>query len=87
MICDYFMAVSLSADGLKEYLNTNHLTFPVYVAGKKAARGLGVVGTPSTIVIGSDGNVKKVWRGAHVGKVGDEVSQLFHVDLPEVKTQ
>lgn len=56
-----FIAVSATADGLAEYVKANRIEVPVYVAGKNAAKQLGLVSTPTTVVIGSDGIVRKYW--------------------------
>jgi peroxiredoxin len=82
-----FIAVSLTAYGVEDYVSANNLRVPVYVAGQTAARQLGVSGTPSTIIIEPSGIVKKFWRGVYYGKVAQEVSQLFNVRLPEVRLE
>jgi protein-disulfide isomerase-like protein with CxxC motif len=81
----HFVAVSLTGDGVGDYVKANNLRVPVYVAGRKAARQLGLLGTPSTVVIAPNGIVKKFWRGVYQGKVGKEVAQLLNVTLPAVK--
>jgi protein-disulfide isomerase-like protein with CxxC motif len=81
----HFIAVSLTANGVSDYVKANDLKVPVYIAGKDAAKQLGLSGTPSTIVITPNGKVKEFWRGVYWGKVGEEVSRVFNVKLPEVK--
>jgi len=78
----HFIAVSTTAIGVADYVKANGLTMPVYVAGKKALDQLRAYGTPSTLVIGPDGVVRKTWRGAYLGETADEVAQTFHVKLP-----
>jgi peroxiredoxin len=81
----HFIAVSLTGDGVGDYVKANNLKMPVYVATKKAAMQLGLSATPSTIIIAPNGVVRKFWRGIYRGKVGEEVAQLLNVRLPVVK--
>lgn len=74
-----------SNDGLKEYVEQNHLTFPVYFASSKGSlKALKITGTPETIVISPAGVVQKVLFGACAGKTGQEVEKMFGVRLPAI---
>lgn len=80
------VGVSLTRDGLREYLNQSPFRFPVYVAGPEA-RQLKLGGTPETLVISSDGVVMNAWLGAYVAKTSDDVERKFQIKLPRVRLE
>lgn len=78
-----FVILSVSPDGLKEYLQQRHIAFPVYSQLSDrtfAAYKLG--GTPRTIVVSSHGKVLKNWTGAYADDLKNEIESYFHVRLP-----
>jgi peroxiredoxin len=83
----HFIAVSLTRDGVSDYIAANHLTFPVFVADEVAAKHLSARVTPSTIVISPKGVVKYFWPGVYIGKNGKEIEQAFNVKLPRVTSE
>lgn len=78
-----FIGLSLSKDGLGEYLTTHHLSIPIYVdLSKDTAAAYKLGGTPQTLVISPQGTVVKNWKGAYTGGQEAEVESFFQVKLP-----
>ena len=84
-----FVGLSLSEDGLKDYVRDKHLTYPVYVAkrGSGVQEKLGVRGTPQTLVASSAGVAQNVWFGAYGGKSRKEIARSLGVTLPVLKEE
>jgi peroxiredoxin len=81
-----FIALSLSKEGLAEYVTRNELKLSVYSGVStetKEAYKLG--GTPQTIVISPDGRVLQNWMGAYVGEQKTQVETFFRVTLPGLR--
>lgn len=77
------IGLSLSEDKLREYVEQQKFTFPVYSkvpAAAKTAYKLG--GTPQTIVVSDDGRVLKNWAGAFASPVKGEIEEYFKIQLP-----
>ena len=82
-----FIGVSLTREGLQEYVDRNRLTLPVYyVPDMKRVSSLKVIVTPETIVVSTAGRVQNVWLGAYTGETAKEIEKLFGVTLPPVQT-
>jgi hypothetical protein len=82
------IGISLSSQNLKEYLEQEKLSFPVYTdvsAETRAALHLG--GTPQTIVASPEGRVLKNWMGAYMGPTQQEVEKFFNFHLPGLAEQ
>lgn len=79
-----FLAVSLTSavPELKDYMDAHHVEYPVYLASARFSSDYKAVTTPTTIVVGTDGKVLKVWRGAYFGDVAVDIERYFHVQLP-----
>jgi len=78
-----FVSISLTSSGLREYLSELDVRGTVYsdpVAASREAYGLGA--TPETFVVGPNGRIMKIWRGAYLGPVALEVAALLEVRLP-----
>jgi len=71
-----FAAISLDQNisDARNYLNQQHLPFPVLVGKMNGAMRLGVRGLPTTIVIGEDGTIRQRLLGAQPWK-NDEFSR------------
>jgi hypothetical protein len=41
--------------------------------------------TPSTVVVGPDRKLLRVWKGAYIGKIKSEVERFFHITLPTLQ--
>jgi peroxiredoxin len=83
-----FVGLSLSDEGLTEYVQSHHLSFPVYKAvSEESVKMLGLGSTPQTIVISPDGHVLKNWSGAYTVSVQPEVEEFFKVRLPGLAAQ
>jgi hypothetical protein len=77
------IGLSLSAEGLKEYIDQNHLAFPVYTnLSLEAIRSHKLGGTPQTIMISPERKVIKVWTGAYYGRLKKEIEEYLRVSLP-----
>ena len=82
-----FIGVSLSKEGLKEYVASHGLEFPVYSGlPSETQKTYKMGGTPQTIVISPQGRVVKNWMGAYVGTQKSDVENFFHISLPPVQT-
>jgi redoxin len=80
-----FIGVSLSETSLSEYLNAHKFDFPIYKnVSPDSMRGLGIAGTPQTIVVSSEGKVLKNWVGAYGQRLKAEVEAYFDISLPGV---
>jgi len=78
-----FIGLSLSGENLKEYVDSNHFTFPIYKdPSAGSVRALRLVNTPQTIVISPEGRVLKNWVGAYGEQLRPEVEAFFGVKLP-----
>lgn len=78
-----FVGLSTLDTNLKQYIAAGHAPFPVYLIKSQAQmRKLGLIGTPETIVVNSNGRVEKVWQGAYVGTSATDVEHFFGVKLP-----
>lgn len=80
-----FVAVSLSDEGLNNYVATHQLAIPIYTGLSEDVEKkyrLGV--TPDTIVISPQGRVLGNWLGAYSGQQKSQVEEFFHVSLPGI---
>src|SRR5258708_279659 len=84
---DYrIIGLSLSEEGLAEYIRKNELKFPVYSGLSRETReAYKLSGTPQTIVISPEGKVLQDWVGAYVGDQKSQVEAFFHVTLPGLR--
>jgi peroxiredoxin len=78
-----FIAVSLSKEGLPEYVTKHKLMIPVYASPSiEMQRAYRLGGTPQTIVVSTHGRVLKDWEGAYADDLKAQVEQFFRVSLP-----
>jgi len=83
-----FIGVSLSKEGLPEYLAKNGLTMPVYIdLSEETRKAYKMGGTPQTIVVSHDGVVLQSWMGAYAGEQQKQVEEYFGLKLPGVKAE
>jgi len=81
-----FVGVSLSGEGLVQYVAKNNLSLPVYSGLSLETLKIYKLGsTPQTIVISHDGRVVQNWVGAYVGDQKKEIETYFHVNLPGLR--
>ena len=67
---------------IKDFLNTNHYTFPVALDTDGAAERLyDVSGLPTTLLVGRDGAVKKLWVGFDPASTEAELSTAIESAL------
>jgi peroxiredoxin len=82
-----FIGLSLSGDGVSQYVTKNALGIPVYSGMSSAVLKTYKLGsTPQTIVISSEGHVLQNWVGAYVGPQKSQVEAFFHTALPGLIT-
>lgn len=78
-----FVALSLTSDGLKQYVEKNKITFPVYAGlAERIVSSYKFGGTPQTIIVSSQGKVLKNWGGAYDGALRKEIEKYFSIELP-----
>jgi len=83
----HFIGLSLTDKGLKEYVQSANLGFPVYSGiDRKYLAELGLGSTPQTIIVSSGGRVSKSLLGAYTGRNATEIESLFHTHLPGMTT-
>jgi peroxiredoxin len=78
-----FVGISLTRDGLSDYLEKTQYQFPIYVADRGAER-LKLRGTPETIVVSPAGRVVKVWLGAYGPATASDISKTFAVNVSAI---
>jgi peroxiredoxin len=82
----HFVGVSLSEQGLTEYVAKNELKLPVYSGlSAETLKTYKLGSTPQTIVISPEGKVLQDWAGAYVGDQKSQVEAFFHVSLPGLR--
>jgi len=80
------IGLSLSGEGLRNYIEKNEINFPVYTdipTSVQAAYRLG--GTPQTIIVSSDGKIIQNWAGVYTEEVASEVEGYFGIHLPGIE--
>jgi peroxiredoxin len=83
-----FIGLSLSEEGLVQYVSKNELKIPVYSGVSiEAKQAYKLAGTPQTIVVSADGRVLQDWMGAYVGEEKSQVEAFFHATLPGIRSQ
>ncbi len=81
-----FVGISLSDDGLGEYMAVHHLTFPIYTdIPKEVGEAYKMGGTPQTVVVSPQAQVIRNWVGAYAGNQKSEVEAYFHLTLPGLR--
>jgi hypothetical protein len=79
------LGISLSSDGLAEFVARHNLNFPTYTGvSAEGARFYHLRVTPEVIVISPAGRVLASWRGAFVDRTKSDIEQFFSIRLPEV---
>lgn len=77
------IGVSLTREDLKEYMEREHLAFPVYTDLTDATKSIyRLGGTPETIVVSTEGKVLKVWLGAYTNDLREEIQGYLGLQLP-----
>jgi hypothetical protein len=83
-----FIGLSLADENLSGYVESHHLSFPVYKSlTPESIEMLGLGPTPQTIVISPDGRVLKNWNGAYSASIQSQVEEFFQVRLPGLAAQ
>jgi peroxiredoxin len=80
------IGLSLSEEGLEDYVASNHLDIPVYVASKDVQKQYRLGVTPQTLVISPEGRVLKDWAGAYAGQQKSQIEHFFHLKLPGLRS-
>ena len=83
-----FIGLSLSEEGLAQYIAKNDLKLPIYSGlSSDTQKTYKLGGTPQTIVISPEGKVLQDWAGAYVGDQKSQVETFFHVTLPGIRSR
>lgn len=78
-----FIGLSLSKEGLSEYVAKSDLRIPIYSGpSKEMQRKYKLGGTPQTIVVSPEGRILQDWVGAYTGGQKSQVEAFFRVSLP-----
>ena len=78
-----FVGLSLAEEGLREYVESHRLNFPVYKnLTPETVQALGLGSTPQTIVVSPDGRIRQNWVGAYGAAIQPQVEGFFNVRLP-----
>lgn len=80
----HLIGISLDDHGLKQYVENEHYTFPVFsnVSSDERAR-LGMGETPQTLMI-ENGAVVHNWEGAYSPRLQREIESALRIKLPGV---
>ncbi|MGA2250698.1 TlpA family protein disulfide reductase [Terracidiphilus sp.] len=81
-----FYGISLTNDGLSDYLQHNRLPFQVYSVSKNTPISLQPNATPTTLVLDANGFIQKRWDGAFTGDNKREIESYFSCSLPEISS-
>jgi len=83
------VGLSLSGQGLEDYLEVNGLQFDEVLHGVNSIDLVqdGLVATPTTMVVSAQGVVRKYWRGAYLQRSQPEVEAFFGLKLPGLKAE
>lgn len=77
------IGLSLSDEGLTEYVSQAKLPFAVYShATDERGNAPDLRVTPQTLLIAANGRIEKSWTGAYTGKVQGEIEGWFNIRLP-----
>jgi len=81
-----FIGLSLSNEGLAEYVAKNDLNLRIYSGlSDETKRAYKLSGTPETIAVSTEGKVLQSWMGAYVGEQKKEIETYFNVTLPGLR--
>ncbi len=78
-----FIGLSLTKDGLREFLDKENFQFPVYITSP-TGKELGLQGTPETILLSPAGVVKRIWLGAYLKDTAADISKALGIELAPV---
>jgi hypothetical protein len=80
------VAMSLQVDRLSDYALKSGISGELVGLAEEATtrEKLGLDVTPQAIIVAQDGVVERVWTGAWLGKMGEEISQFLNTALPGV---
>lgn len=78
------IGLSLSADGLEDFVRSHSIAFPVYRdLSPDAITTYRLDSTPETIVVAPNGIVSASWKGAFAGTTRQLIERFFSIRLPE----
>jgi AhpC/TSA family len=81
-----FIGVSLSPEGLTDYVRAHDLAIPVVTSlSSETVSTYRLGGTPQTLVISPEGRVLQNWAGAWTNKQKTDIEAFFHVNLPGIQ--
>jgi peroxiredoxin len=83
-----FIGLSLSDEGLADYVAKNDLKLPIYSGMSAESReAYKFSGTPQTVVISAQGRVLQNWMGAYAADQKSKIEGFFHISLPGISAK
>lgn len=81
-----FIGVSLTAEGLKEYLSETNQRLPetFHSPAKSVISSYKLGLTPQTLLIAPDGQVLEQWTGAYLSENRSKIEQVMGVSIPKI---
>ena len=79
------IGVSLSQDGLVEYVAQQFPPVKVIKPDARTITAYKLSGTPTTILVSSQGVVLRVWKGAYNDSIQRDLEEYFHIKLPGLR--
>jgi hypothetical protein len=79
------IGVSLSHDGLVEYVRQRFPPVKVVKPDARTITAYKLSGTPTTILVSSQGIVLRVWKGAYIENIQQDLEQYFRIKLPGLR--
>jgi cytochrome c biogenesis protein CcmG/thiol:disulfide interchange protein DsbE len=78
-----FVGVSLSSNGVKDYVRSHTIDYPVVMDISTSLRQTyKFSATPTTVIVSTDNTVMKQWSGAYDGAMHKEIESYFKTKLP-----
>jgi peroxiredoxin len=79
----HVVGLALTSMGLKDYLDKEHLLFPVYTDLDESTKFIyHLGGTPQTIIVSPEAKILKVWTGAYQDSIRGEIEAYLKIQLP-----
>jgi len=83
-----FIGISLSEQGLADYVAKNDLKLPIYSRlSAETLKTYKLGSTPETIVVSPESRVLEDWAGAYAGDQQSQVEAFFRISLPGLRTE
>lgn len=77
------IGISLTKDGVDEFVNDQHFEYPVYLASESLIDSLQLSTTPQTIILSPSGEIVQNWLGAYEGRTKSAIESFFSINLQD----